>query len=554
MTLPASPSPGADVPTTPQLALLLDVVQRLGAPLDPESAQASVIAGALRLTRAERAAIFRQDTERHALVFVCGRSEAGDALAEGEFRNEAAAARDAALLGHAVSGDSWAATPLIQSDSVSGAVLVTGGALSDDAAQLLGAFAPHASACLDTARRFARLARQIAAHEQERATLQLLETRYASALTIEQVLALTVEWAVRHAQARSGWIGLVDSSAEPAVVQVMARQGASGTRPLSQPERRASDDPVVAAGLKAERSLALAPASTVSPARLVVPIRFDQRLTALLVVERPAHAFSNSAVSFVDRLSALAALALDAAQQRLAVRRSQDARADFVRTVAHEIRLPMTSIRGYADLLLAGAAGPVNDQQRGFLHTISNNVGRMAALVTDLSDVARIDAGRIKIDLQAVDVPAVVASTLASLNKLSEAKSISVHVEAPVDLPPARSDNHRLSQVLTHLIGNALRYSPDSSSVTIRVTWLTAPGRIQIAVCDQGYGIAPEDQTRLFSAFFRSDDPRVRQEPGWGLGLHLSARLIQVLGGALSIDSAPDRGTTATFALPIDSA
>ncbi len=554
MTLPTSSSPGADVPTASQFALLFEVVQRLGAPLDPESAQASVIAGALRLTHAERAAIYRQDSERHGLVFVCGRSENGDSLPEADFRQEAEAARDAALLGRAVSGDNWAATPLIQSDSVSGAVLVTGGSLTDDAALLLGAFAPYASACLDTARRVARLGRQLTTHEHERATLQMLEERFATDLTVEQVLALTVEWAVRQSQARSGWIGLVDANTEPPVVHVMARQGASGTRPLSQPERRAPDDPIVSAGLKAERSLPLAPASTVSPARIVVPIRFNHRPSALLVVERPTHAFGGAAVSFLDRLASLTALALEAAQQRSAVRRAQDARADFVRTVAHEIRLPMTSIRGYADLLLAGAAGPLSDQQRGFLHTISNNVARMAALVTDLSDVARIDAGRIKIDLRAVDVPAIVASTLASLSKLSDTKRIAVQVEAPVDLPAARCDSHRLGQVLTHLIANAIRYSPEDSVVTIRVTCPPTTGRIQIAVCDRGYGITVEDQAHLFSPFFRSDDPRIRQEPGWGLGLHLCSRMIQVLGGSLSVESAPDVGTTASFALPIDSA
>lgn len=554
MMLPTTPLPGAASPTASQLALLLDAVQRLGSPLDPESAQASVIAGALRLTRAERAAIFRQDGERHMLVFVCGRSEAGEPLPEEAFHHEVFAARDAALLGHVVAAETWAATPLIQSDSVAGAVLVTGGSLADDSAMLLASFAPHASACLDAARRFARLTRQISAHDHERTTLHLLEGRFANALSVEQVLALTVEWAVRQAQARSGWIGLVDGETWPPTVLVMARQGASGTRPLSQPERRSPDDPVVATGLNAERSVALPPASSVSPARIVTPIRFDGRPSALLVVERPSHAFTAASVTFLDRLAAFAALALDSAQQRVAIRRTQDARADFVRTVAHEIRLPMTSIRGYSDLLLAGAAGPVNDQQRGFLNTISNNVGRMAALVTDLSDVARIDSGRIKIDLRAVDVPAVIASTLASLSKLSDAKHIAVHVEAPVDLPAARCDGHRLSQVLTHLIGNAIRYSPEASAVTIQVSWLATTGKIQLAIVDQGIGIALEDRARLFTPFFRSDDPRVRQEPGWGLGLHLCSRLIQVLGGTLTLDSAPGQGTTAAFALPIDSA
>lgn len=550
-TQPGTTNDGREL-TAAQRGTLLEAIQRLGAPFDPESAQAGVIAGALRLTRAERAAIFRQEPERHRLTYVCGRNSNGDPLPEDAFHPLFNVVQDVVRLGHGLATDAWAATPLIQSDAVTGAVLVTGGKLTDEAAALLNAFAPHAAACLDTARRFARLNRQLALHENERAVLNLIENRLAEGLDVNQVLALTVEWAVRHTQARSGWIGLVHPEGHPRTVDVLARQGASGTRPLAQPEVRTDDDPVVRAGLEAEHSLAIAPASSVSPARIVAPLRYAGQLRALLVIERPTHAFSQASVSFLDRLTAVATLALETAQQRAAVRRAQAARADFVRTVTHEIRLPMTSIRGYADLLLANAAGPLTDQQRGFLSTISNNVARMAALVTDLSDIARIDSGRIKIDLHAVDVAAVIASTLSSLSKLSAPKRISVQVEAPVDLPSARCDPQRLAQVLIHLIGNAIRYSPEDSLVVVKVTALSTPSRLEITISDTGIGIAAEDQARLFTAFFRSDDPRVRQEPGWGLGLHLSNRLLEVLGGTLAVSSQLEQGTTATFTLPID--
>ncbi len=243
-------------------------------------------------------------------------------------------------------------------------------------------------------------------------------------------------------------------------------------------------------------------------------------------------------------------LAHETGKLRNAFNEAQEARADFVRTVSHELKLPMTSIKGYADLLASGAAGPVSDEQRNFLTTISTNTSRMAALVSDLSDLAKIESHRIRIDLKAVPVVAAVEAALAQLRKSLEARAQTVRIEASDDLPAARTDPARLNQILVHLLRNASLYSPEGTTLSVAVRAQT--DALAITVSDPGCGISVEDQAQLFTPFWRSDDPRVREHPGWGLGLHLCQQLLGLLGGQMSLVSSLNAGSAFTFTLPVD--
>jgi signal transduction histidine kinase len=244
------------------------------------------------------------------------------------------------------------------------------------------------------------------------------------------------------------------------------------------------------------------------------------------------------------------ALSQESGNLRDALVTAQEARVEFVRTVSHELKLPMTSIKGYADLLASGAAGPVSDQQRAFLTTISANTSRMAALVSDLSDLAKIESRRIRIDLKAVSAVEVVHATVAQLRKSLDARGQTVQVEAAEDLPQVRTDPGRLGQILTHLLRNASLYSPDGAALTL--TLRLQPGALAITVRDPGVGISADDQTRLFTPFWRSDDPRVREHSGWGLGLHLCQQLLSLLGGQLLLVSTLNAGSAFSFTLPVD--
>ena len=209
----------------------------------------------------------------------------------------------------------------------------------------------------------------------------------------------------------------------------------------------------------------------------------------------------------------------------------------------------MTSIKGYSDILRKGMAGPVNDTQREMLDTVRNNVDRMAVLVSDLSDISRIETGRLKLELGSVSVPTALDETLDGLRTFVESKQQTLALNLPADLPAVWADKARVVQVLTNLINNAHKYTPAGGTLTVSVG--QSDGFVRFDIADTGIGISPEDQAKLFTQFFRSDDPAVREQTGWGLGLNITKRLIELQGGEISLASEVGKGSTFSFTLPI---
>src|SRR6185369_12859982 len=119
----------------------------------------------------------------------------------------------------------------------------------------------------------------------------------------------------------------------------------------------------------------------------------------------------------------------------------------------------------------------------------------------------------------------------------------------PANLPNISCDESRLVQIISNLVSNAHKYSPAGSTITLSAQ--AEPGHVRVSVADQGYGISSADQSRLFTQFFRSEEPNIREQTGWGLGLHITRRLIELMGGDISVKSAPDRGSTFSFTVPV---
>jgi signal transduction histidine kinase len=224
-------------------------------------------------------------------------------------------------------------------------------------------------------------------------------------------------------------------------------------------------------------------------------------------------------------------------------------KAEFVSFVSHELKLPMTSIKGYSDLMLAGATGPLNEHQVNFLTTIHNNVNRMATLVSDLVDITRIEGGNIRIEPRAVSVADVIDEVMTSMKTQIEKKQQSISMEIPTELPKSWCDRMRLAQILTNLISNANKYTPEEGVLLIQA--IRVDGLIQINVQDNGLGMTAEDQKSLFSKFFRSTDEKVRDAPGTGLGLSITKNLIELQGGKIWFESEYRKGTIFFFTLPI---
>ena len=227
---------------------------------------------------------------------------------------------------------------------------------------------------------------------------------------------------------------------------------------------------------------------------------------------------------------------------------ANQARAKFVSVVTHELRLPLTSIKGYTDLLRQGIVGAVNDQQKNFLNVIRNNVERMSALISDLSDLSHIQAGRLKLQPKPTTIQAVIDEVLNASKSKIEEKNQTLEILIPAEAIDLEVDQSRLVQVINYLLSNANKYTPTEGKIVLR-SFMTGEN-VRIEVSDNGVGISAEDQTRLFSAFFRSEDEAVREFPGWGLALHVARLLLELMHGEIGVESEFRKGSTFWLTLP----
>jgi signal transduction histidine kinase len=173
----------------------------------------------------------------------------------------------------------------------------------------------------------------------------------------------------------------------------------------------------------------------------------------------------------------------------------------------------------------------------------------MSALVSDLSDISRLETGRLKLEASDVDLRRLLPETLLTLRTQIEAKQQTLRFDLPPSLPAVRTDEIRLLQILSNLVNNAHKYSEPGT--TIAVTARTEGAAVRVSVADEGYGMSPDDLARLFTQFFRSDDPNIREQTGWGLGLHITKRLVELLGGEMKVESALGKGSTFSFTMPM---
>lgn len=227
-------------------------------------------------------------------------------------------------------------------------------------------------------------------------------------------------------------------------------------------------------------------------------------------------------------------------------------KSEFVATVSHELRTPMTSIRGYTDILLMGAAGVLNDQQKSFLNVVKSNTERLNILVNDLLDISRIEAGKVALNMQAVPLLEAAQNVIQEFMQRAhdENKTMTFEIQTPEFTPSVLGDVERVRQILENLIENAYLYTPDHGKITLQ--FHQDHGFIQTNVIDNGIGIAPEDQERIFERFFRGEDPLVLASAGTGLGLPIVRYLIERHGGKLWMNSlgVPGQGSVFSFTLP----
>jgi len=221
-------------------------------------------------------------------------------------------------------------------------------------------------------------------------------------------------------------------------------------------------------------------------------------------------------------------------------------REEFVANVSHELRTPLSLIKGYVETLLDGARNHPEVAER-FLKIIERNTNRLDLLIQDLLTISALESGRMKLNLQPVDIRLVAEKVLADLHGKAENK----HVTLANTLPPmpVRADPNRLDQVFANLVDNAIKYGRTNGKVTVGGRKLDN-GQVEIFVQDDGPGIPPEALDRVFERFYRVDKARSRDQGGTGLGLSIVKHIVHAHGGEVWARSEVGKGATFFFTLP----
>ena len=230
------------------------------------------------------------------------------------------------------------------------------------------------------------------------------------------------------------------------------------------------------------------------------------------------------------------------------LRAATAAKDQFLAMMSHELRTPINAIIGYTDLLDLGVHGPLNESQRTMMNRVLDTSNHLLGLVNDLLDLTKIAAGRIDLRFEEVPIERVVKRAVDQIAPLAAGKDLSVEVEGEDDLV-AVADETRLSQILINLASNAVKFTEEG---TIRIEYAHAEAdRARIVVRDTGPGIAARDQERVFDEFYQVDSGLARNVGGSGLGLAISRRLARLMGGEISLESEPGRGSAFIVELPL---
>jgi PAS domain S-box-containing protein len=220
---------------------------------------------------------------------------------------------------------------------------------------------------------------------------------------------------------------------------------------------------------------------------------------------------------------------------------------EFVSTVSHELRTPLTSIRGSLGLLAGGVAGALPGNAQGLVEIARTNCERLVRLINDILDVEKIESGKMRFDLQALEMKPLLLQAVAANEGFARQHGVALTVVAPESAIKATVDADRMNQVLTNLISNAVKFSPQGA--TVEVVLSEAGERLRVDVVDHGPGIPEEFRGRIFQKFSQADSSDTRQKGGSGLGLNISRAIIEHLGGKLGFTTETGVGTTFSFEL-----
>jgi signal transduction histidine kinase len=291
-------------------------------------------------------------------------------------------------------------------------------------------------------------------------------------------------------------------------------------------------------------------------ALLVVPLVGAEETVGALVVRRTQPGeFGRQSIDLLQTFAAQSVLAIqnarlfheiEAKSQELAV--ASQHKSQFLANMSHELRTPLNAILGYTELILDDIYGEVPSKMRGVLDRVQSNGKHLLGLINDVLDLSKIEAGQLTLSLGDYSIKQVVHNVFAAVESLAHAKQLALKVDLPKDLPTARGDERRLTQVLLNLVGNAIKFT-DQGEVAIRAS--ASNGAYTLSVCDTGPGISSADQAKIFEEFQQADSSATKKKGGTGLGLSIARKIIEMHGGRIWVESDVGHGATFSFTVPV---
>lgn len=233
------------------------------------------------------------------------------------------------------------------------------------------------------------------------------------------------------------------------------------------------------------------------------------------------------------------------------LRSLDEMKSKFVAIAAHELRSPLTAITGYLELLMDGDARGFTEVQRDYLGIIQGSTRRLLSITNDLLDLTRIEAGRLELVLQPLDLAAVLRSVVVEHMAQVEARGLQLTMTVQDGLPGVLGDGLRVAQILGNLLSNAIKYTPFGGEITLTITRAAEEGYLLVIVRDSGVGIPAAEQEKVFERFYRASSAALVGATGAGLGLHIARALIELHGGKIWVESTPGQGAAFYVTFPV---